>query len=50
MGSDDFQEQSESILMESDIRDEEPEATEASVVRQEDPEEIERRSSEESAE
>ena len=50
VGSDDFQEQAEAILLESDIREEEPEATEASVVRHEDPEEIERRTSEEAAE
>jgi hypothetical protein len=48
-GSDDFQDQAEAILLESDIREGEPEATEDSVLRHEDPEEIEHRTSEESA-
>ncbi|MEV4535475.1 hypothetical protein AB0J82_16760 [Asanoa sp. NPDC049518] len=50
VGSDDFQDQAEAILMESDIRENEPEATRDAVQRGEDPEEIERRTSEEAAE
>ena len=50
VGSDDFQEQAEAILMESDIREESPEATRQAVQQGEDPEEIERRTSEEAAE
>ncbi|GIF69728.1 hypothetical protein Ais01nite_77630 [Asanoa ishikariensis] len=50
VGSDDFQDQSEAILMESDIREKEPEATRQAVQGGEDPEEIERRTSEEAAE
>jgi hypothetical protein len=50
VGSDDFQEQAEAILMESDFREESPEATREAVQRGEDPEEIERRTSEEAAE
>lgn len=38
VGSDDFQEQSEAILEESDIRDEEPEASREEVLEHRDPE------------
>lgn len=50
VGSDDFQDQAEAILLESDIREEEPEATREAIQQGEDPEEIERRTSEEAAE
>ncbi|MDG4821992.1 hypothetical protein O7635_09010 [Asanoa sp. WMMD1127] len=43
LGSDDYQEQGEAILMETDIRDEEPEATEEEVLQHRTPEVIEER-------